>query len=157
MITIKNEGATTITSGKFYFQIDGDVVQIFNWSGSLAPQLELDVMLPVQSTLGGVHSFDVTFSNTNGLASDNNTVNDSRNTNFFAYDGGASATLPFTEDFENSFPAANWSVYNPNSDATWVKNTLYGGFGTSPSCVAIDNFSYGINPNKKRDALLTAF
>jgi hypothetical protein len=155
IVTVRNEGVVTINSGKFYFQLDGDVVQIFNWSGSIPSQGELDITLPEQFTVGGMHTFDVTFGNVNGQPADNFSGNDSRSSTFFVYDGGSGSSVPFTEDFENSFPAANWSLLNPNNDATWEKNQSFGGYGQSSSCVSIDNFSFATNPGKRKDAFVT--
>ena len=157
VITIKNEGLTTLVSGKLYFQIDGDVVQIFNWNGSLATQEQVQVTLPLQQVfITGNHTFDVTLGNLNGQVADNYSGNDSKSITFYAYNGSAGAAIPFTEGFEGAFPATNWSIYNPNNDVVlWQKNQSYGGYGTSVSCVSIDNRAYGTNPNKKKDAFIT--
>ena len=154
VITIKNEGTTTLTSGKFYYQIDGDVVQILNWTGSLVSQSEIQVTLPLQQVfVQGNHTLDVTFGNANGQPADNFGGNDSKGITFYAYNGATGAALPFSEGFENAFPATNWSVYNPNNDVImWTKSISYGGYGTSASCVVMDNTAYGVNPNKKKDA-----
>jgi len=156
VVTLKNEGATTLTSGKFYFQTDGDVVQIYNWNGSLPSQAEVQITLPVQQLfIEDLHTFDITFGNANGQAADNFSGNDSKSITFYAYNGAAGSTVPFTETFEATFPASNWSVYNPNNDVTWEKSNGYGGYGSSSSSVVIDNTAYGVNPNKKKDALIT--
>ncbi len=156
IVTIRNEGVIAITSGKLYFQIDGDVVQIFNWNGSIPSQGEMQITLPEQITIGGVHTLDVTFGNVNGQAADNYSGNDSKSVAFFVYDGGTAASLPLTEGFEGGiFPPTNWQVQNPNNDATWIKNSAFSGYGQSTACMSIDNFSYGINPNKKKDAIVT--
>lgn len=157
VVTLKNEGTTTLTSGKFYFQIDGDAVQIFNWSGSLPSQSTTEVTLPEQQVfLEDIHTLDVTFGNANGQAQDNFSGNDSKSLTFFALHGSAGSTLPFTETFENNFPPANWSVYNPNNDViTWEQNPSYGSYGNSSRSVWLNNTAYGINPNKKKDAFIT--
>ncbi len=156
VVTIKNEGTTTLTSGKFYYQVDGDVVQIYNWNGSLPTQGEVQITLPVQLVfIEDVHTLDITFGNANGQASDNFSGNDSKSITFYAYNGVAGSAVPFTETFEATFPAANWSIYNPNNDVTWEKSNSYGGYGSSSGSVVIDNTAYGANPNKKKDALIT--
>jgi len=156
VVTIKNEGLTTLTSGKFYFQVDGDVVQIYNWTGSIPSQGELQVTLPEQQVfIEDMHTFDVTFGNANGQASDNYSANDNKSITFYAYNGAAGSAIPFSEGFESNFPATNWSVYNPNNDVTWEKNLSYSGYSASANCVSIDNTAYGNNPNKKKDAFIT--
>jgi hypothetical protein len=155
IVTLRNEGVVALNSGKFYFQVDGDVVQIFNWNGNIASQEQLDITLPEQFTVGGVHTFDVTFGNVNGQASDNFSANDSKSVSFFVTNGGAGAPVPFIEDFQNSFPTTNWSLVNPNNDITWEKNVSFGGYGQSSSCVWMDNFSFPSNPGKRKDAFVT--
>lgn len=156
IVTIRNEGVIAITSGKLYFQIDGDVVQILNWNGSIPSQGEVKITLPEQTTISGVHTLDVTFGNVNGQAADNYSGNDSKNSSFYVYDGGTAASLPLLEGFEAvTFPPTNWQVQNPNHDATWMMNPAFSGYGQSTACMSIDNFSYGVNPNKKKDAILT--
>lgn len=155
VVTLRNEGVVTITSGKFYFQVDGDAIQIWNWNGSIPTQTQLDITLPEMSSFAGAHTFYVTFSNVNGEPADNYTTNDSRSTTFVIYNGVAGIPLPFSEGFEGSFPATNWSVVNVNSDITWEKNLSFGGYGQSSSCVSMNNLGYASNPNKKKDSFVT--
>ncbi|HLP50948.1 MAG TPA: M43 family zinc metalloprotease [Chitinophagales bacterium] len=157
VVTLKNEGLTTLTSGKFYYQLDGDVVQIFNWTGSVPVQGEVQVTLSQQQVFAsGIHTLDITFGNVNGQPADNFSGNDNKSISFYATNGSAAVGLPFAEDFESTFPAANWSVFNPNNDiAAWTKSTSFGGYGTSASSIYIDNTVYASNPNKKKDAVIT--
>lgn len=155
IITIKNEGLTTLVSAKLYYQIDGGAVQIYTWSGSIASQDEEQVTLPEQAVAAGSHTFDVTISNVNSQSSDNFAGNDSKSSSFFVYNGSAGNNATFNEGFEGSFPATNWTISNPNLDYTWEKNTFFGAYGQSASSIVIDNYSYTSNPNKKRDALIT--
>lgn len=157
LVTVRNEGATTITSGKFYIQLDGGGAQIINWNGSIPTQTELQISLPAQTVVNGTHSFDITFSDINGTSGDNFLANNTINTVlFYAYDGGLGETLPYAEGFENGYPAANWSVNNPNHDITWVQNSTTGGYGASSKCASINNFGYSTLQNfLKKDALIT--
>lgn len=158
LVTLRNEGANTITSGKFYIQIDGGITQIINWTGYIETQNETQITLPTQTVVNGTHSFDISFSDVNGTAGDNNMSNNTLSTVlFFAYDGGgAGETLPYSEGFENTYPAANWEVYNPNHDITWVQNSSVSGYGASSKCASINNFGYSAIQNfLKKDALIT--
>ncbi|MES2621791.1 MAG: M43 family zinc metalloprotease [Bacteroidota bacterium] len=154
-VLIRNEGTTTITSGKFYLQIDGGGTQIINWNGSIGLLQETQITLPAQTVTDGAHTLAVTFANVNGQTSDGFSGNDSKNVAFIAYDAGPSAALPFTEDFESGFPASNWSVNNPNNDITWLQNTNYGGYESSFQSASINNLGYSSNPTGKRDGLIT--
>jgi hypothetical protein len=155
IVTIKNEGLTTLVSAKLYYQIDGGAVQIYTWSGSIASQDEEQVTLPEQTVAEGSHTFDVTISNVNSQSSDNFAGNDSKSSIFFVYNGSVGTNATFAEGFEGSFPATNWTVSNPNLDYTWEKNTFFGAYGQSAGSIVIDNYSYTSNPNKRRDALTT--
>ncbi|MBK8659794.1 MAG: T9SS type A sorting domain-containing protein, partial [Bacteroidetes bacterium] len=155
VVILKNEGQTTLTSATFYFQIDGGGVQVFNWSGSIASQSELGIFLPAQSVAAGAHTFNVSVGSVNSQASDNFAGNNEAATTFYAYAGSAAGSIPASEGFENGLPVADWSILNPNSDATWEPE-FYGAYGLSSACMKIDNFSYLTNPNKKKDAIITA-
>jgi hypothetical protein len=156
VVTVKNAGVTPITSGKFYFQIDGGSVQIVNWNGMLASQEQVNVTLPVQTVADGSHTFDISFGNVNGQASDGFSGNDNLNSSFFAIDFGNGITTALTEDFELAFPPSNWANLNPNNDlVTWTWNTTYGGFGLSYGSAYINNLAYTSNPNGKKDAFIT--
>ncbi len=154
IITLKNEGLTALTSAKIYYQIDFNPIQIYNWTGSLNLQEETQVTLPQITTFDGDHALSVTIGNANGVAADDNTLNDDATVNFYAYDGGASVSLPLTEGFEGNFPQLNWTLVNTNNDVTWDQ-AFFGAYGLSNTSTAIDNFSYLTNPNKRKDALIT--
>lgn len=155
VVTIKNNGLTTITSAKIYYQIAGGAVQIFQWNGSLQLGEQADVLLPAQSVFAGSNTLDVSLGNINGQPSDADATNNDKSIAFNVYDGGNSSALPFSENFENSFPQTNWSIVNADNDVTWIQNTNFGAFGASAKCVSIDNFSYVVNPSKKKDAFIT--
>lgn len=153
-VTLKNEGRTTITIATFYFQIDGGGVQIYNWNGSLPSQDEILIFLPTQNVTPGNHTFDISVGNVNVQSADNFSGNNDASSTFFSYAGSGSVALPFAEGFESGFPSGDWSIINPNNDATWV-NEFYGAYGLSSACMKIDNYSYVTNPNKKKDSFTT--
>lgn len=155
IVTLRNEGVVAITSGKFYYQVDGNSIEIFNWNGNIPSQGQLDITLPEMISVPGAHTFYVTFTNTNGQTSDNYVPNDSRSVTFTITNGSAGVTLPFSEGFEGNFPQNNWNIVNPNADLTWELNNGFGAYGQSSSCVSMNNLGYGANPNKKKDGLTT--
>lgn len=81
MVTVTNTGATTITSIKFEFGIDGGATPITHtWKGSLASLQMADVeleILPELQTLsnGSTHKFNVRILEVNGTADDDATNN----------------------------------------------------------------------------------
>ncbi len=157
VITIRNEGATTLTSFRILYQVDGDAIQTYNWTGSLASQYSIQLTLPEQQLFTqGQHTFNLSLGNVNNSGADNNNTNDDLALTFVAVNGSNGASLPFAESFEGTFPATNWSIENPTSDViAWVKSAGIGGYGTSQSSVYMDNSAYGTNPFQKKDAFIT--
>ncbi len=154
VVTLKNEGVATLTSGKFYVQIDGGNTQIIDWYGTLQTQTETQISLNLQTVNTGTHAITITFGNANN-GTDNFNGNDSKTKTFYAYDGGVGGAVPLTEGFEGNFPATNWTVINPNNDATWAQSSNGGGFGLSARSAAMNNLNFGTNPGKRKDAILT--
>lgn len=154
LVTLKNEGVVTLTSGKFYVQIDGGSTQIIDWQGSLLTLAQTQVSLSLQTVTPGAHSITVTFGNANN-STDNFSANDSKTKAFYAYDGGTAVNVPFSEGFEGTFPATNWQVLNPDNDATWAQSSNGGGYGLTARAAAMNNLNFGTNPGKRKDALVT--
>lgn len=156
LFKLKNAGLSPLTSVKVYFDVDGTNLQIYNWTGNLASQNETWITLPEQNAATtGMHMVNIVLANPNGLAVDENTLNDDITVNFYVYNTSAATALPVSEGFETALLNTNWSLSNPNGDLTWEQNTSVGSYGASASCAFINNRSYVSNPNKKRDALVT--
>jgi len=130
-VRVKNYGQDTITALNINFQLDTGVVQIFPWTGSLAPGATADVTLPSMTSTAGNHSFTVYTSDPNGT-SDQNTFNDTRTTTFDI--NSIVAAAPVTEGFEAvAFPPAGWTFVDNNSPTMFYHLTAAGGFGNSTS------------------------
>jgi hypothetical protein len=127
IVRIKNYGTTVLTSTTINYQLDGNPVQTFPWSGSLAIMGTDDVTLPGLSSSFGIHTLTVYTTNPNG-SSDQNTYNDSSFVNFVVPIG---ISLPVTEGFETlPFPPTNWSVSNISPFLS-LNRISVGGFGNS--------------------------
>ncbi|MEO6903078.1 MAG: T9SS type A sorting domain-containing protein [Bacteroidia bacterium] len=137
-VQLINEGTTPITTVSIKYAYDGGVVANYSWAGTLTKFTSIDVQLPVSAVLPvGPHSLMVATSMPNGSI-DQDTINDVKITDFFI---GATQTIPFIETFENvNFAPANWTIVNPNEDATWSRDTTVGGFGASQACAVMDNY-----------------
>jgi hypothetical protein len=125
-VVIKNYGKIVLTSVKINYQIDGGAVTTFNWTGSLARNQVETVTLPVANFgATGNHSINVYTSEPNNVA-DEDPTNDGMVKAFATFQIYA---LPgsVTEDFTSStFPPVNWTVFNPNADLTWQRNSSIG-------------------------------
>jgi hypothetical protein len=142
VVSLKNNGQTTLTSCKLTYKVDNGTLQDYNWTGFIATGQEKNVTLSsiaVPST--GSHTLTVTTSAPNGQT-DQNTTNDSKTYNFTA-NLNAGLTLPVTESFETTtFPPTNWMLNNPDNKISWSRSNTVGGSGTTSSIV-YDGWSYG--------------
>ena len=135
-VTIKNFGANTLTVSTINYQMDGGTVLTYTWTGSLGTNITANVTLPAITTTIGSHTLTAYTSSPNH-GTDANTANDQSSTSF-AY-STVGATLPLMEGFEGSATnlPANWSVNNPDNDATWqVVNTVA---HTGNNCVGFND------------------
>ncbi|MEM7104423.1 MAG: T9SS type A sorting domain-containing protein [Bacteroidota bacterium] len=98
-VTVRNIGATDITSFTLEYQYDGGTVMTENWSGSALGFFQsVTIDLPVTMLATGNHTFDVTVTNPNGML-DNDTSNDSATSNFGIVDGNTLTIELLTDNF----------------------------------------------------------
>lgn len=143
IVQLINEGTTPITAVNIKYVYDGGVVSNYSWTGTLAKFASIDVELPMSAVLSlGAHTLMVSTNMPNG-SMDQDTMNDAKTTDFFI---GVTQTIPFIEGFENlNFAPINWTVINPNEDATWTRDSTVGGFGASQAAAIMDNYSSDIS------------
>lgn len=138
-ITLRNYGADTLDSCTINYVIDGGTVQTYNWYGSLPTSTSTTVTL---NTINGLsvanHTFTSYTSNPNGN-SEQNTANDSVTTSFTILSNTPLVTLPQAEGFQSPFPSTNFTIGNPDANATWTKVTSAGGFSASTASAKMNN------------------
>jgi hypothetical protein len=138
-ISLKNFGATTLTSATINYKIDNGTPSTQAWTGSLAFGNSVQITLPLITATQGSHTFTASVSSPNG-GTDQNSNNNS-NTSPFAISLNT-ASVPLAEGFTgNTFPPANWILYNLDAGATWSRKTGAGGFGSSTSCAKMDFYN----------------
>jgi PKD repeat protein len=81
VVTIRNNGTTTLTSATIEYGVDGGYANSFAWTGSLAAGESEVVNLPMITVTGGAHTFDARTDSPNGNA-DANTANDAFSVSF---------------------------------------------------------------------------
>lgn len=137
-VELKNFGTNTLTAVTINYQINSLATQSYSWSGSLTQNATTTVSLPNMTSPAGTNTFTSTTNNPNGNT-DNNNANNSITE---SYTTSAINSLPLSENFETTtFPSANWTLYNPDSDKTWKQSTTIG-TGTGTKSMFIDNWSY---------------
>lgn len=139
-MTIKNTGATTLTSCTLNYQIDSNTPATQAWTGSLAAGATQTVALPSVTATAGGHIFKAWTTNPNG-SPDINNVNDQQQKSFAII--GTAATAPLIEGYvSTTFPPAGWFIDNQDNDApTWTRKTGAGGFGNSTTCAKMDFYN----------------
>jgi hypothetical protein len=150
-VTLRNYGATTLTSVNIRYAIDGGAFATYAWSGSLASLTNTNVTLPALSVTGGPHTFTCFTSDPNG-STDANAANDTATSAFNVNTLGAA--LPVVEGFEGTFPPANFTLDNPDASTTWERSTIASHSGSAVAF--IDNYSYNA-PGQRDDIVLPAF
>ncbi len=138
-VRIINNGSDSITSVKIGLLVNGVAktpVTVTIPSPGLAYGATTIVTFPSLSVTTGNYVLKFYTFNVNGIAVDQAPSNDTVTTSLQVSDGVA---LPASEDFEAlPFPAATWSLYNPDGDASW---TRFSPGNNSSGAMFIDNFT----------------
>jgi len=117
------------------YAYDGGTSQTYNWTGTLAAGQSTTITLPQQTFTAGTHSLEVTTSNPNGGADNNNTNN--IQTYSFTISNATPAALPLSNSFTTStFPYTNWILENADNGTTWAR------VSTNSGSLKYDCFNY---------------
>ncbi|MGZ6519068.1 MAG: T9SS type A sorting domain-containing protein, partial [Bacteroidia bacterium] len=140
-VTIKNFGTTPLTSCTINYKVDAGTVMTAPWTGGpLATGATTTAVLPAITASAGAHTFTSFTSAPNGGA-DFDAANDQQ-VKPFAIVSAPGSAAPLVEGFTSTtFPPTGWFINNPDGDATWVRASGPGGFGTSTACSKIDFYS----------------
>ncbi len=140
VVTVGNNGSTTITSVTISTAIHGDTATPQTFSGlQLSPGEEQDFTLATWSLAGGLNKLAVTVQNNNGFAeisADDNTLN---------LNQVVSTTqdiIPLRENFETNYP--DWTVVSQTQQMNWISVTTPNkNKGTSLGYDAFTNLAIG--------------
>lgn len=128
--TIFNNGNNPITAFNVVPNYDGVAGTPIVWTGNLAVGASTVVSLGNLNTTTGSHTYSYTVTNVSG--GDNIVSNNNTKKSFIAVTGYQGS--PVAEGFTvNTFPPANWGIYNPSSNEQWVKSISTGAQGSSES------------------------
>jgi hypothetical protein len=136
VISIRNFGATTVTSCTINYNVDGGTNQTFSWSGSLPSFQSTSITLPAMTVAVGAHIFNVSSSMPNGSA-DGNTANDQMSSMVNVLSSTASKQLSYTEGFETAgFPYSDCYLYS-KTGPLWSTTATAAKTGTTSLEVAM--------------------
>jgi len=137
VVVLKNLGTSNLTSCQIKYQVTGGALQTYSWTGNLGTNATANVTLSALNATPGANTFTAFTENPNG-GTDQNTGNDSRSVAFSAIAGTA---LPLTQNFQaTTFPPANYSLSNTDTDVTWARTTTAG--AASSASMFVDNWDY---------------
>jgi PKD repeat protein/subtilisin family serine protease len=150
IIVLRNYGTEDINSVTINYQIVGQDLQTYEWTGNLSQDETEIVNLDDLISPFGLQVFRVYTSNPNGQQ-DQNPFNDELTVQYGVFDTGI--PIPWQENFESgNFVTNLWNIDNPDGDITWEIYTIS---GTEPGdkAAGINNFNY--SGSGQRDALLS--
>ncbi|MEO8760232.1 MAG: thiol protease/hemagglutinin PrtT [Bacteroidia bacterium] len=136
VITLKNNGSTTLTSCVISYQIDNGTVQTINWTGSLVNQQSTTISLANYTSAAGAHTLTCSTSSPNG-STDANPANDQSVAN---YNVGSMAALPVVEGFESAVTASSsWLMSASSTGSNWAITS--NAAATGANSLMVDNIN----------------
>lgn len=119
-VTLKNKGNETIESFSVSYNLMDNAPQIQNWSGLLSPGQQVTLDLGnVSTAFSGQQEFIVK-ANLTGQLEYYDLVN---NTRHVRWNVRPTLSVPFIEEFENSWNNGLWLVNNPDASYSWRTTT----------------------------------
>ncbi len=135
-VRIVNNGLNNLTSVTVGLIVNNGTPTTVNLSPNLAFGATAVVSFPSISVTTGTYTFKYYTANANGAGADQTPSNDTLTTTLTV---SAANALPASYDFQaTAFPAAPWTLNNPNGDFTWVQ--VAPGRNSTQS-MAIDNYN----------------
>jgi Pregnancy-associated plasma protein-A/Secretion system C-terminal sorting domain len=153
-IVVKNNGLQTVTSYQVGYTVDGGgAVTTPLITTPLSPGATVTLTLPTVTTTLGNHNFRA-FTLTPTTAGGTGDQVLSNDTLAKAFLVKTIVGTPLSEGFiATTFAPAGWSIFNPNSNVTWVRNAA--GNGTAGSAF-FDNYSNNV-PGQFDDLITVPF
>lgn len=132
VVTIRNNGAQTLTSATITYNYNGGANQVINWTGSLSTFQSEDVSLPLFAANNGTNTLDVLVSDPNGQV-DEDLSNNNGNTSFISVIEGETILMDLTLDCYAD--EISWRIEDSNGD-TWYSGGGYENPGNTTELVS---------------------
>jgi hypothetical protein len=157
-VTITNNGSDALTSATVNYGYDGNINQVYNWTGNLAQYQTAIITLPAATLSGGAHTFEANITNPNG-GTDENTVNNVISSSFTTILNAETVDLSLTLDCYGS--EISWKITDTTGTTTFYSGGPYsdtqnggeiitGSYCLSPGCyefVIADSYGDGLYSN----------
>ena len=140
-ITVFNNGGNTLTSLDVTYSLDGTIVGTEMWTGSLEFGQTAIFTLPTLTPGDGAHTFDVSCSNPNGGADENN-ANDSGSSSFNLDSQGVDLVLVINTD---EWPGeSSWDLTSASGEVVWSGGPYTNAHSTlsETTCVPTDCYTF---------------
>lgn len=125
-ISLRNFGQDTLMTATILYNIDGGTNSTYNWTGSLPSGNTETIVLPAVAGIVGIHTFNVSATNPNGVV-DSNLVNNAQSFNFEMLSGAQQAALMLSFDCYAS--ETSWAIKDTNGNIVYTAN----GYSSSTS------------------------
>lgn len=143
-ITIKNSGATTLTSATIYYKVGSGAMASVPWTGSLATGASATVVMPTVSvTVAGPSYYFIydSVANPNGVA-DQSILNNVRESAYFVQNGSMMGA-PFSTTYDNADIIKFFYSDNNDNGNTWLVYTGSATFGkTGTNAAGFNCYDY---------------
>ncbi|GAB5422324.1 MAG: hypothetical protein Crog3KO_29270 [Crocinitomicaceae bacterium] len=147
-VVLRNRGSSNLTSVTIAYTLNNGAATTFNWTGSIAPGAENNVVLPGFTAPLGVHDFRAYTELPNGVIDPDPTYD----TTLISFAVSNGIMPDYSQDFEiGTFPPdVRWSVDNPNGDCyEWVGQACVSSTGASNNVAAqMTNYNNGTNQDE---------
>lgn len=146
-VNLTNNGSDALTSATINYGFDGNINQVYNWSGNLAQYQTETITLPSATLAGGSHTFDVNVVNPNG-GTDENTNNNVLSSSFTTITNPYNANLSLTLDCYGS--EITWEIRSVGGADVYYTGGPYDDSGsggeviTGSYCLAAGCYEFAI-------------
>lgn len=139
-ITLENISTSPLTSCTITYTVDGNINKTYNWTGNLGAYEMTNISdIKLGTATAGTHALNVKVSDLNGGITDIRSSNDEYNVSFDNH--GSLNGANSSQDFQGTFPPANWLINNGGNQAVTWESASVGGFATSSQSTKLDFYT----------------
>ncbi len=137
-VNLRNDGISIVNSFTISYTVNGGTPVTETYNGSIAhgAYLQYTFSTPVDFSVPGTYTFECSIS----YSGDQNPTNDLSQIQVVS---ASDATMPWSENFQSSFPPSGWSILSSGTTFSWAQSgSITGSDGNPTSAAWFDNYSY---------------